>query len=99
MITSFELVEDSTEKVDGLCSKGADRATKQLQSLATAVLWPFPFLLIGSELYEAVLSRMTLPKQARLRLRRSKRYSWRLEGGEEDSSEDNPRAAVGIERA
>ncbi len=79
MLTSFEAVNDATEIVEGLCSKGADQATELVPSPTRTVLRLAP----GSELYEAVPERMTRPKQARMWLTSTQRNASPFEGVEE----------------
>ena len=87
-------MEEDTEIIEGLGTKGADRATEVLWYPATTVIRPCPLLPPGSEVYEGVPNRMARPKRAKLSLTTNKRYPLQLEGSEEDGSKENQRAAV-----
>ncbi len=54
LFTSFEPVEDNTEIIEGLGTKGAYRATEILRCPATTVLRPCPLVPPGSEVHEGV---------------------------------------------
>ena len=94
LLILFESMEDDTEIIEGLGTKGVYRATEVVRCPTTTVLRSCPLLLPESKMYEGVLGQMTWPKRARMWLSTKKRYPLRLEGGEEDGSKENQRAAV-----